>query len=530
MSSTFCGSVFAGLTAFFLGALGCSESQSQKDAGPAEARSKDATMLAVDEPSARSEEVQHRRHENDQMALSVPSIERPDKRRSTMAQIGSIANPTSTAKESRALPETAKVLVSDSLIVLGYTPEAVISPDQQTIAFVSSGSVFTCDVNGGPPKALAPVPDTMSAVLSEPQYAEVRANEGALSRVIRSKEFRANVRPRIRAFHGFRWSRTGDTILFGIDAARAASSDHTGWEIHRLSMQGTDSIVATIPPDESGIARWDLVGDGDQILIERMRGNAFYYDIMRKKFHELPFVKLTPTNDGLSFVGIDSHANQLVLVDRHFKIVKKFNIHAPRKQFGSALLWSPNQEFVLLRSQIGFDHYSNWIGFRTNLATGQERELSGLFFREHIQFTGRGGELVQCGLTGRKSSHFSGDEILGAQLLLIPEGSAPTQVLWRVAAAGPIDVTVSLGRLHNMPPFVASSNGELFAIGIPRPRGEPHGWVWHLVNRKGEVRPLPGKDTGGFISPYMLIGFADNDGVVVARDDSRILAIPIQSP
>lgn len=526
------GSAFALTVAFFVGPTRCSDAPPKNETKSAEAHVEAEPVLAGVEQPERSEAVQHQQRENVQIAMPAFTIQRSDKLARPIAVAGHADNPIATTDESFELPDTAKVLAKDTLIVPSYTPEPLVSPDHQTIAFVSSGSVFTCGVNGGPPRALAPIPDTMSAVLSEPQYAEFRESKAALARLIISKEFRSKVRPQIRRFHGFKWSRAGDAILFGIDPPRAASNGESGWEIHRIALDGTDSILATIPPAPGarGIVSWDLVDDGNQILIERTQSNAVRYDIRQKQFHDLPFAELTPANDGSRFMGIESESNQLVSIDRHFNVTKRFDIYAPEKQFSLDLRWSPNQAFLLWRRQTGFDHYSNWAGFRLDLATGQRRELTGLFFREHIQFTGHGGELIQCGLTGRRSTQVTGDEILGAHLLLIPEGSAPTKVLWNVDADSPKDVTVSLGRLHDMPPFVASSDGELFAIGIPRPRGEPHGWVWHLVNRKGEVRPLPGKDTGGFISPYTLIGFADSDGVVVARDDSRILAIPIQSP
>ena len=77
MSSTFCGSVFAGLTAFFLGALGCSDAAPQKEANSAETRSQAGFMLAGVAPPERSEERQPQEGEPDRVKADGEAVEIP---------------------------------------------------------------------------------------------------------------------------------------------------------------------------------------------------------------------------------------------------------------------------------------------------------------------------------------------------------------------------------------------------------------------------------------------------------------------
>ena len=65
MSSTFCGSVFVALAAFFLGALGCSDAAPQKEANSAETRSQAGFMLAGVAPPERCEGGQPQQKELD---------------------------------------------------------------------------------------------------------------------------------------------------------------------------------------------------------------------------------------------------------------------------------------------------------------------------------------------------------------------------------------------------------------------------------------------------------------------------------
>lgn len=63
MSSTFCGSVFAGLTAFFIGVIGCFDASSQEPTKPAEGRIETEPVLAGEEQPERSEESQPQQDE-----------------------------------------------------------------------------------------------------------------------------------------------------------------------------------------------------------------------------------------------------------------------------------------------------------------------------------------------------------------------------------------------------------------------------------------------------------------------------------
>lgn len=422
------------------------------------------------------------------------------------------------------LPPEATLLVADLLITPWYTPQPVISPDGKKIAYCSAGSLFVCDVAGGPPRELVRIPNTMSAILAEPEYVHCRGDEQRQSQLISSKDFRKKVFGRMREFREFKWTRTGDGILYAIDSPRVRHGARPKCTVQYVSESGTTSELVEVPFGQAGLRGCDLVGVEEFLLLDYGSREVFY-DQSAERFREPVLAHSVVSSDGRRVLGIEVRSKRLVLVDEHLRVVRRFAQRLPDSSHGLALLWSPDEKFILWRNRIGYDHFSNWVGFRMNLETGETRELSGRFFDQRFAFTGRGGELIRWGQTGVETTGY--DAVIGAHLTIIPDRPGPVDDVWRIVVRNRDELPGSLTNRPGNPPLFVGPQGSFFALGIPRPRGQTSGWVWHLITRDGRTWRLPGEDSGAFVSPYKVVGFADGGCLIIARDETRIFAIPV---
>jgi hypothetical protein len=301
------------------------------------------------------------------------------------------------------------------------------------------------------------------------------------------------------------------------------------FEIWRVSIDGAKQRLSHVPPDVpmEGIAHGILTRDGRYLVAQRYH-RALIWDIATNKPRATPFLHLTPSPSSGRWIGIEKDTRQLVIVDEDFQVIRRFDEIRPARSFGFALDWSPDEQFIIWRNQIGFDHYNNWEGFWMNLDTGEKRELSGRFMDEHIAFTGRGGEFFRSGQDGAKSG-WSGDLIVGAHLTIVPEGQAAARDLWRIKVDPKRRIPGALTNRPGNPPVRPAPGCDLFAIGLPRPTGQVSGWIWHLIDRQGTTWQFPGEDNGEFISPFDVVGFAEGGKTIVAHDRTKLFAFSVSA-
>ena len=253
------------------------------------------------------------------------------------------------------------------------------------------------------------------------------------------------------------------------------------------------------------------------------------WDVQNGKPRATPFDHLVPSSTSGRWIGIEKDTQQLVVADEDFEVIKRLEVRWSDKSFGLRLDWSPDERYILWRNQIGFDYYSNWEGFRMDLQTGKKRELSGRFMGEEFGFTGRGGEFYRCGQDGERSKFVTADVVTGAHLTIVPGGDGADIDVWRLK----IDPTNSAAaaRANNIAvrPSAYEPTIDLFAIGLPNATDKPPGYTWHLMDRNGKSWQMPGKDTGTYMSPYEVIGFAEHGKLIVARDDTNLFVVSVDS-
>ena len=77
--------------------------------------------------------------------------------------------------------------------------------------------------------------------------------------------------------------------------------------------------------------------------------------------------------------------------------------------------------------------------------------------------------------------------------------------------------------------LIRSTDSNLFALVLPPIEPKRFRGIWHLVDRTGHMWVFPGGDSGEYISPYNVVGFADNDQKIIAYDTSRLFSLPVSA-
>jgi hypothetical protein len=107
----------------------------------------------------------------------------------------------------------------------------------------------------------------------------------------------------------------------------------------------------------------------------------------------------------------------------------------------------------------------------------------------------------------------------------VPDGSYYRNNFW-FRRADPPGAESKLRMLSGVPNLTWSPDFELFTIGLPREEG-PYGEVMHLMDRHRHAWKLSGEDTGRYISPYSVAGFALGGKSIIAYDDTRLFVLPV---
>jgi hypothetical protein len=424
------------------------------------------------------------------------------------------------------LPTQAKVLDSD--ILFGERPIPTISPNGRWVAYVSKGYVCICNVVDPKPLKLFDVPNSWTRILSRPEYANTRGDSGALFRALGKEAYQKLSAEATSTIADLHWTHDSKGVVFGVqsNATDPKKSSYNVWQVAangqpvNLSHADSDSPTAAIG---HGILTRDR-----RFLVAPGYPRALIWDVAANRPRATPFLTLVPSATSGRWIGVEKDTRQLVIVNENFEVIKRFEVFRPSKSYGFKLEWSPNERFIIWRNQIGFDHYSNWEGFWMDLDTGNKRELDGRYLDERFAFTGRDGEFYRGGQTGMRTSSY--DAVVGAHLTIVPgDQSTPPQDVWRLVVDRSNPIPGMLTNRPGNPPVRANHDGNLFAIGLPRAAGERSGCFWHLMARDGTKWRFPGKDNDVYISPFNVVGFAEDGKSIVAYDNSRLFSLPVSS-
>lgn len=421
------------------------------------------------------------------------------------------------------LPAATKVL--DDNVIMYMRPIPLISPDGRHVAYVSRGYVCVADIEAGTSRPLVEVPTTWTHVFASDEGTSKGGGPDSLMRALNSeryKELQALVKCEISEFQ---WTVDSKAVVYAVhsyDPAKQSTQVH----IWRAPLVGEPKMIAS---REHSITtrrgpRGVLTRDGRFLVGNFGRDRALIWDVATNKPCATPFLYLAPSQTSGRWLGVEKDTRQLVVVDEDFKIVDRYEEILPTNDFGFDMIWSPDERFVFWRQQIGFDYYSNWVGCRFDLETSERDIFTGDYMSEKIAFSGNRGEFLRVGSAGVQGND-SGLDLTENYIGLVPDGRMHMQRFWyqRADPAGAPSKVPQLSRMTNV---TWSPDLQLFTVGLPRREG-PHGEVLHLVDRHRNLWKLPGNDTGRYISPYHVAGFAPDGKSIIAYDDTRLFALPI---
>jgi hypothetical protein len=433
------------------------------------------------------------------------------------------------------LPGGSKILDAD--VYMYSWPYPSISPNGKWVAYVSQGYVCVCNLETPKPLRIKEVPHswTWPHLKAPAGHSPATGAFDTLSRGLSREERNYVHRQIMNTIYGLNWTHDSHGFVFGVqthDTKKIAPICEVylatvEGHVTRLVHVGSDALTRTV---NSGT----LTRDGKYLIAtERQLAHPDYrpliWDVKQNRPRATPFLTLVPSSTSGRWIGIEKNTRQLVIIDDRFEVVQRLEEFVPDRSHGFKLDWSPDERFIVWRNQIGFDHFSNWKGFRKNLQTGEKIELEGRYMDENIEFTGRGGEFFRCGQTGAKTRGY--DTTVGAHLTLISDNGSSTSEtdVWRITVDPTGKMPGALTNRPGNPPLHYDDTTGFFAIGLPRPAGQRSGFNWHVMDRAGKTWRVPGEDNGEYISPFEVAGFADGGKLLVAYDKMRLFTVPVTS-
>jgi hypothetical protein len=427
-------------------------------------------------------------------------------------------------QDAQDLPAECKILDND--LIMHSWPYPTISPDGRCIAYISRGNICVVDVAGGDPRRLVELPDTWTEVLARPEYAHAQGNFGELVRGKSRDEYRSLVALVTSTAFGLRWTHDSRGVIVGVQSYDK-EKQHALSDVWLLTVDEAPEKLVHVEQHFSNIRGGNSIHltRDRRFLVWAGEGKPLIWDIAKGRPRATCFLDLTPSTTSGRWIGIEKDTRQLVATDDDFEITQRYEEFLPTRSQGAELIWSPDERHLIIRNQVGFDHYSNWEGYRLDLKTNQRRILTGSYWDETIEFTGRGGEFIREASVGVQGMT-SGLIQTASYLQIVPDGDGYTQQLWGVrslpGAARGKEVRL---RSYHHDVVRWSPDFKLFIIGVPRQTG-PYGIVAHIVDRDRKTWRLPGNDTGSFKSPYSIVGFAADGEAIVGYDEKRLFSLP----
>jgi hypothetical protein len=429
------------------------------------------------------------------------------------------ANSSLLAAESIELPAGSRVLDPD--ILLEEAP--VISPDGRWIAYFSKGWMCIASLAGGDVQRIIEVKETRSFALDRLRHARDVPSE-ELNRYAEVDKYATH------DIFDLHWTNDSNAIVFGISSPDIAN-DTAVTDIWLARPDGSKERIVHIGDNQLVRRAWPpgmkLSQNKKFLVFTRHHPRPLIWNVAANRPQATPYLAMAPSSTSGRWLAVEKDTRQLVVVDEEFNVSKRVDEFVPRSPVSDRVVlhWSHDEQHVIWRIQIGFDHYSNWEGCRIDLHTKQRRILTGDYMDEEIHFTGRDGEFLRIGARGVQGRS-SGLMPSGAYVHIVPPGAWYPNRLWDVHLVPGLDPERAMRLGSQAPLLKATTDFELFAIGLPRQEG-PNGFVYHLLDRQRRRWRLSPDVNGEHVSPYSVIGFAENGKTLIGSDDARLFAIPV---
>ena len=302
---------------------------------------------------------------------------------------------TASAAEVPSLPEGGVLLDGDMVWEMSEPNCFALSPDDKLIAYISRGALWICDVTSGPPKKLADLPDTLTALLNTPEYRVQRADFNWLGSKVNSIALSGKLKHKALAVAGLDSAPSQDGVVYAMRDRWQEQRQIWPFQVRHASTEGLITTLAAIQRNSSEqpqlLTMFNLTRNRKALVISDGY-TALIWDTATNKPRATCFDYLLPSSTSERFLGVEIDTRQLVEADEDFKIINRFDAALVSQQ-QCDMVWSADRRFAICRQPMEYPS-QKWAGFRINLATGEKRELTSSYLREQFAFTGRDGEVV----------------------------------------------------------------------------------------------------------------------------------------
>jgi hypothetical protein len=411
-------------------------------------------------------------------------------------------------------------------------PTFAISPDDKSIAYISKGAVWKCDVTAGPARKIADLPHTMTALLATPEnraaWNTMKTSQPWTTRdVLASKLGRAPV-----AVHSLAWTADQDGVVFTLSEGIQDRPWTVTYQVMHAPGKGVVTPIAKFTRngyDEPNHFTIFHVTRDKKYVIASDGYRPMIWVAATHKPRAACFDVLVPSSTSGRFLGIEIDTRQLVIADEDFKIVKRFDVTFNAQRFVD-LVWSPDERYALCREFV--EHppepwLEPWTGFRIDLTSGTKRAVDGMYRSERWMFTGRGGESVRTGKTEVVMGGY-GDGSGGTYVSIVPQGGGDERDIVRFVRTAAEQQSVDWRKRGRYPPLRIGKDSGLFVVALPHEAGKP-GFRYFLFDRNGNRWPIATTDDESqAASSFDIVAIANSGKTIVACDDSRLFSLPIE--
>jgi hypothetical protein len=406
-------------------------------------------------------------------------------------------------------------------------PCFAISPDDKSIAYISKGAIWKCNVSGGPPTKLVDLPNTKTAFLAAPEYRDAWSKTRQSGSGLDQHIFLGKLPRDLIDVCGLAWTPSQDGVVYALRRRWQSTAEPAKHEIFHVSQTGVLTPIATIRRE-----RYEEPRDFNVFHVTKDRkfvvaSNGYtplIWDVVNNKPRATCFDLLILSSSSGRFLGIEIDTRQLVLADEDIKISRRFDATFIMQR-ACALTWSLDERYAICQTRE--EHPSEkWHGFRIDLQTGEKRDLEGAHFPERWYFTGQKAEVARIGKSLDLFGVYADGGGCGSYISIFPDGKEQQRdvVRFQRPSASHREYSQKAGLY---PPVRAAPDCRLFAMAFPREDAAP-GYRYFLVDRDGNKLPLGPDDPLQRVSPFYVIAIANRGQTIVACSDTQLFSIPVE--
>jgi hypothetical protein len=427
-----------------------------------------------------------------------------------------------------AIPPDATIFDPDTVWDPCLAEGIVVSPNGKQIAYVSRGALWLCGVRAGPPTKLADLPDTVSDFLSRPEYVVER--EKFANFVSHAGLHPLGPRgPELTILLSLCWTPSQDGVTYALWHRLKQNSMLSSYRVMHASTEGVVTQLADIHRDMVPLPENKMtfhVGRERSYVVLSNYGIPLIWDIAANKPRVTPFEFLLPSESSDRYLGVEIDTRQLVLVDKDFQIIKRFDVVLDQDR-RCDLFWSADERTAVCRSFRSSQEpiSDKCIFFRYDLKSGKRDETREGRESDRFYFPNSSSEVVRVGRNATPRGGLA-DGSNGTFIELIPNKKPIVELLHFVRLPKRTD---NYKEHRTYPPVIASNNALMYALALPRPDNKPRGYHFNLIDINGQMWPFRPIDSSHYYTPYLPLVFADNDQTIIARDGSRLFSVSVAS-